>query len=164
MDCRNNFLKNTKIIPLDEYNKGMRLRLLQKTGWTEKKMNKVINEYFRFISLIILHNKGKMKIEVTPSIDIDKAWHNHMLFTRSYIEFCNKWYGDYIHHQPSYNKDGSRPGGYNTNFTREENEKILQDAFIQTRNTYKLFYNENPPEDIWGSVGECCSPCNGIQY
>ena len=100
MDCDNNFLKNTKIIPLDEYNKGMRLRLLQKTGWTEKKMNKVINEYFRFISLIILHNKGEMKIEVTPSIDIDKTWHNHMLFTRSYIEFCSKWYGDYIHHQP----------------------------------------------------------------
>ena len=38
MDCCNNFLKNTKIIPLDEYNKGMRLRLLQKTGWTEKKI------------------------------------------------------------------------------------------------------------------------------
>lgn len=36
----------------------------------------------------------------TPSILIDYAWHELILFTRCYQEFCNHFYGKFIHHSP----------------------------------------------------------------
>merc|ERR1711964_442295 len=149
-------------IPEEEYTKGMRLRLASKMGWTEERMHKTISEYFRFISLVMLHSKGEMTLEVTPSQDIDETWHNHMLFTRSYISFCNKYNnGEYIHHQPSYRDDGSRPGGFDASLSREENNRILLAAFRQTREAYKHAFGAEAPEEVWGTAGECCSPCNG---
>ena len=141
------------------YTKGMRLRLAKKTGWSEDKMETVIKEYLRYIALILLYNQGEISIQATPSHDIDETWHNHMLFTREYHQFSNKWNGDYIHHQPSYDADGSRPGGYNANMTREENKAILHTAWVQTREAYNGVFGENAPEAAWGTVGECCSPC-----
>ena len=105
----------------------MRFRLKDKTGWTDEKISKVVKEYFRFIALIIHYHKGNAEEEVSPSLDIDETWHNHMLFSRDYIKFSKKWHGDYIHHQPSY-KDEDRPGGYNIGVSKEENEKILHKA------------------------------------
>ena len=58
-------------IPTTEYTKGMRLRLAKKTGWSEEKMEAVIGEYLRYITLIVLYSKGEMQIEATPSQDID---------------------------------------------------------------------------------------------
>ena len=141
------------------YTKGMCLRLAEKTGWSEEKMKIVISEYLRYIALIMLWKQGKIAIQATPSHDIDEVWHNHMLFTREYIQFCEKWNGEYIHHQPSYNADGSRPGGWNAHMTREENKAVLQKAWAETREAYNNVFGENAPDTAWGTVGECCSGC-----
>ncbi|MFT5234867.1 MAG: hypothetical protein ACI8SK_000512 [Shewanella sp.] len=31
---------------------------------------------------------------------LDEMWHNFMLFTRDYGQFCNDFFGGYIHHSP----------------------------------------------------------------
>lgn len=32
--------------------------------------------------------------------DIDNMWHNFILYTNDYTQFCVKYFGDYIHHVP----------------------------------------------------------------
>jgi hypothetical protein len=31
---------------------------------------------------------------------LDEMWHTFILFTKDYIDFCDKYFGFYIHHQP----------------------------------------------------------------
>ncbi|WP_367607831.1 hypothetical protein [Legionella sp. W05-934-2] len=31
---------------------------------------------------------------------IDDMWHNFILYTRDYIQFCDRYFGTYIHHEP----------------------------------------------------------------
>jgi hypothetical protein len=36
---------------------------------------------------------------------IDMMWHTFILFTQDYAEFCDKYFGTFIHHQPKTLKD-----------------------------------------------------------
>ena len=40
------------------------------------------------------------QVVLTPSHRVDLAWHEFILFTRTYIRFCDDHFGRYIHHQP----------------------------------------------------------------
>ena len=37
----------------------------------------------------------------SPDRDVDEAWHDFILFTREYHEFCEKFCGGYVHHVPT---------------------------------------------------------------
>lgn len=32
--------------------------------------------------------------------DIDQMWHVFLLYTEDYMNFCHKYFGEYLHHQP----------------------------------------------------------------
>ena len=32
--------------------------------------------------------------------DIDNMWHTFILYTQDYTEFCRRYFGEYLHHQP----------------------------------------------------------------
>jgi len=32
--------------------------------------------------------------------DIDNMWHTFLLYTQDYTDFCRRFFGDYLHHQP----------------------------------------------------------------
>ncbi len=36
-----------------------------------------------------------------PSQVVDDAWHEFILFTRAYQQYCNKALGRYLHHTPA---------------------------------------------------------------
>lgn len=40
---------------------------------------------------------------------IDDMWHNFILFTREYIEYCENIYGHYLHHSPAREGEPSIP-------------------------------------------------------
>lgn len=46
-------------------------------------------------------NKGKRRMVAMPSQVVDDAWHEFILFTRSYKAFCNKALGRFLHHTPT---------------------------------------------------------------
>jgi hypothetical protein len=35
-----------------------------------------------------------------PSDELDSAWHNFILYTRTYFDFCHTKYGRIVHHTP----------------------------------------------------------------
>lgn len=55
-----------------------------------------VNEMLRFLWLCSSSSQV-----LTPSARIDQIWHEFILFTRVYQQFCQTRLGRFIHHQPS---------------------------------------------------------------
>lgn len=47
-----------------------------------------------------LYLAGNTDLAVAPSKPIDDAWHNFILFTEDYEQFCQSHFGSFIHHVP----------------------------------------------------------------
>ena len=71
-------------------------RLKLRYGWEDDFVNSAVNEYHRFL---LLHLKNP-KTEIVPGKVVDKVWHDHILHTQSYMNFCEKMFGYYLHHHP----------------------------------------------------------------
>ena len=106
-------------------------RLAQENGWPHGFALRVIDEYRRFVYLACVADE-----EVTPSNEVDQAWHLHLAYTRDYWgEFCPNVLGRPLHHGPT--QGGSAESDrYEANYAR-------------TLELYKRTFQERPPSDIW---------------
>ena len=57
-----------------------------------------------------------------PLVVIDEMWHNFVLFTKEYFEFCFRYFGYYIHHAPATEAED-----------RESREKIVAQRTVEER-------------------------------
>ena len=106
-------------------------RLARDNGWSKGYTTRVISEYRKFAFLAVAAGHP-----VTPSDQVDQAWHLHLLYTRSYWNrFCKETLGKPLHHGPT------KGGG-------EEREKF-NEWYGKTRESYRRFFGEDPPDDIW---------------
>ena len=69
----------------------------------------LVVEMVKFLSLV-----GHSKEFLTPSLIVDMAWHEFILFTRAYDKFCQQQFGRFIHHQPEDNKTINQQRYYRT--------------------------------------------------
>jgi hypothetical protein len=68
-------------------------RLARDNGWSHSYARKVIVEYKRFAFLAVAAGHP-----VTPSEDVDQAWHLHLCYTESYwTHFCREVLGRQLH-------------------------------------------------------------------
>jgi hypothetical protein len=44
-----------------------------------------------------------------PMKEIDDMWHEFILFTQDYADFCNHYFGEFIHHKPVIPDDNAPP-------------------------------------------------------
>ena len=110
-------------------------RLARENGWSRQHAERVVAEYLRFVWLAVSCGHP-----VTPSDDVDRAWHLHLCYTRSYwIELCEQTLGRPLHHGPT------RGGG-------NEDAKY-RDWYSRTLESYCAKFGETP-KDIWPSVDE----------
>lgn len=106
-------------------------RLAQENGWSIPYARRVIGEYKRFVYLAMTAGHP-----VTPSDQVDQAWHLHLTYTRSYWErFCGKTLPRPLHHEPT-------KGG-------ETEDAKFDDWYAKTKESYARIYGEQPPGDIW---------------
>lgn len=99
-------------------------------GWSRDYTLRVLEEYKRFIYLGCVSS-----ISVTPSDEVDQAWHLHMIYTRQYWENFMSILPIKFHHGPT--KGGSK-----------ENERF-DDQYSYTKQLYREEFLIEPPEDIW---------------
>ncbi|WP_411826774.1 glycine-rich domain-containing protein [Luteolibacter sp. AS25] len=130
------FLEKILAFELDE--DGAQLpftaRLSREQGWTHVYAGRVVEEYKRFIALAML--AGHM---VTPSEEVDQAWHLHMVYTKSYWHgLCRDVLGRELHHSPT------TGGG-------DQNAKF-HGLYGKTLESYRRIFQAEPPADIWPSV------------
>ena len=68
-------------------------RLARENRWSESYADEVIDEYRRFAYLAMTAGH-----EVTPSDQVDQAWHLHLTYTRDYWQrFCAEVLGGPLH-------------------------------------------------------------------
>jgi len=106
-------------------------RLARDNGWSHDFACRVIREYKRFVYLAMTAGHP-----VTPSDEVDQAWHLHLAYTRHYWNvMCDEILGAPLHHGPTL-------GG------SEESAKY-HDWYSRTLESYEAAFGELPPSDVW---------------
>jgi uncharacterized protein (TIGR04222 family) len=106
-------------------------RLARENGWSLAFANRVVDEYKRFVFLTMVAGH-----EVTPSDEVDEAWHLHLTYTKSYWDgLCRDVLKRPLHHLPT-------KGG-----TAEHSRHVQQ--YERTLVTYAKWYGHAPPDDVW---------------
>jgi hypothetical protein len=109
-------------------------RLARENGWCHCYASRVIEEYKKFCYIAM-----RAGHPVTPSEEVDQAWHLHILYTRSYWDdFCRTVLQQSLHHGPT------RGGA-------EEGSKF-RGWYQATLDSYRRMFRISPPSDIWPPV------------
>jgi hypothetical protein len=105
-------------------------RLARDHLWTDAYAERVIAEYRRFLYLMARADKT-----VTPSGEVDEAWHLHLSYTRSYWDGLCRIVGRPLHHDPT-------EGG-------PEESARFREAYSRTLALYRSTFGTAAPWDIW---------------
>lgn len=106
-------------------------RLARENGWSPVRAERVIGEYKRFCFLAI-----RAGHPVTPSDQVDQAWHLHLAYSRDYWErFCPDVLGRPLHHGPT------AGGG--------EQGRLYYEQYAETLKSYERIFGKLPPADLW---------------
>ncbi|MBA3530643.1 MAG: hypothetical protein H0T73_01810 [Ardenticatenales bacterium] len=106
-------------------------RLARENGWSPPYTRRVIQEYKRFLFLAVVAGHP-----VTPSVEVNQAWHLHLTYTRSYWErLCGQLLQHPLHHEPT--RGGNAEQGK------------FNDWYARTLSSYENFFDTPPPTDIW---------------
>jgi hypothetical protein len=105
-------------------------RLARENGWSAAYTRRVVREYKRFLTLAVTTPQV-----VSPSEQVDQAWHLHVLHASRYRRFCSQILGRRLDHGPS---DGGSA----------EREHFVR-AYEQTLSSYRQRFGESPPSDAW---------------
>ncbi|GAA4419714.1 TIGR04222 domain-containing membrane protein [Bremerella cremea] len=111
-------------------------RLARENGWRLGYAQRVVDEYRRFLLLSMVAGHA-----ISPSEAVDQAWHLHLTYTKSYWQkLCGEVLPRPLHHCPTL-------GG------EVETEKF-EDWYTKTLESYRTFFQEEPPADIWPPPGK----------
>jgi hypothetical protein len=93
---------------------------------------RAIEEYKKFVYLGVISD-----FYVTPSKYIDIIWHEHILFSKGYRDFCKNVIRYQFDHQPEL-------------VVSEDQTELFSAQYIDTLDLYKTEFGMEPPENIWG--------------
>jgi hypothetical protein len=117
-------------------------RLARENGWSASHAERIYQEYLRFLYLAVVAGHP-----VTPSQDVDEAWHLHLCYSRSYwSDLCGAILKRDLHHGPT-------KGG------KAERSKY-REQYQTTLDSYRACFGVEPPQDIWPDVDARFHPRN----
>ncbi|MEM7395886.1 MAG: TIGR04222 domain-containing membrane protein, partial [Verrucomicrobiota bacterium] len=106
-------------------------RLARENHWSTAYAERVFHEYRKFIYMAKVSGR-----QVTPSDEVDQAWHLHLCYSDSYWnDLCRDMLKAPLHHGPT-------KGG-----TSERTR--YWDQYEHTLAFYESCFGEAPPRDIW---------------
>jgi hypothetical protein len=95
----------------------IRKLLLQKIVASEAEALALFDEVKRYLLLV---DADPARAYPMTSLRVDEAWHQFVLFTIEYTDFCQRGFGRYMHHSPSNAPDMEAVLGGRQEATREE--------------------------------------------
>ena len=105
-------------------------RLARENDWSQNFALAVMEEYRRFVFLAMVAGHP-----VTPSDQVDQAWHLHLLYTQDYWGPFTALLPHPLHHQPT-------AGG-------PEERRKFSDWYSKTLHSYRRWFGVHPPVEIW---------------
>jgi tRNA uridine 5-carbamoylmethylation protein Kti12 len=119
-------------------------RFLHKYEVTLQEAEELFMETKKFLYLCITAPKGQ-KVVITDDLSIiDEMWHNFILFTREYHDFCQRFAGYYIHHVPT--TKAERESFHRKK--RESPEKAIEEVLQATEDMMGLTYDQLGEETV----------------
>jgi hypothetical protein len=116
---------------VDAFTKAFADKIARKHDWKKQFALKAIHEYKKFIYIGIISD-----FSVTPSKVIDIVWHEHLLFTKAYREFCDEIIHYNFEHHPEL-------------ITLDEQTEQFAMQYVQTLQLYRYEFGYDAPVDIW---------------
>jgi hypothetical protein len=101
-------------------------RLINIEKWKKRHAIKACEQYKKFL---YLKKKYGDRYELPPSLDVDEAWHAHILHSQDYYQFCREVYGSFLHHHPHHGKHNG--------ITKQQLEDMFENQ------TQRFYYEEN---------------------
>ena len=108
-------------------------KLARKLGWHPRFALRAIDEYRKFVYLGVVAD-----FSVTPPKIIDQVWHEHLLFSRAYREFCRDVLQRDFDHSPELVPSDEQIAQYEAQY----------DATLEL---YHTEFNVTPPAAFWGT-------------
>lgn len=118
----------------DASTKAFCSKIARKLGWSNMFTIKAVTEYKKFVYLAVISD-----FVVTPSKVIDQVWHEHLLFSKAYREFCANVINYTLDHTPELIPVTDQTGAFNA-------------QYLDTIELYKKEFNVDPPNAIWGAA------------
>jgi uncharacterized membrane protein YgcG len=109
-------------------------KIARKHGWKTGFAIRALNEYKKFIYLGLVSD-----FQVTPSRIIDVVWHEHILFSKGYRDFCNEVIGQSFDHYPELVPEEQQTGRFSA-------------QYLDTIDLYRAEFGLEPPIEIWGDT------------
>ena len=109
-------------------------KIARKHDWKNKFAMKALAEYKKFVYLGIISD-----FQVTPSKVIDIVWHEHLLFSKAYRDFCNEVILQPFDHHPELLPVEHQTGRFSA-------------QYLDTIELYKKEFDLEPPVDVWGNT------------
>ncbi|WP_437970590.1 hypothetical protein WMF04_15440 [Sorangium sp. So ce260] len=113
--------------------------LMNKTVATQHEAEVLFRELARYLGLV---ESDRTRAYPMFSLRVDEAWHQFVLFTIEYADFCERFFGRFLHHAPA-----------NAPLTHTAPEATW-DEFAAA---YSALYGEPPPE-VWNDASSVCGP------
>lgn len=108
-------------------------------GWSDDLAKQAVKHYQNFLKLIQMFPDE----ELVPTRAVDEVWHCHILDTRSYVDWCNQVFGQYLHHDPDFGRGG------------QKQTAKLKEAFEKTNLLYRQVFNADYLHGLPGSASFC---------
>jgi len=108
----------TKFCPIEELldevmgyeNPDVIARMKKELSLTEEEANLLFDDTKRFLYLTATHPGAW-----SPPRRVDEGWHEFLMFTRDYVDFCQRYFNRFIHHEPKRLNDPSTGGSQTRN-------------------------------------------------
>lgn len=81
------------------FHKSIKEKILKKYPYLSDEQVHLVFRALR--DYFFICSQAKRKMVAMPSQVVDDAWHEFILFTRSYKQFCQKAIGRFLHHTPT---------------------------------------------------------------
>jgi hypothetical protein len=114
--------------------KAFARKIAKKHGWKNNFAYRATVEYKKFVYLGVQSN-----FQVTPSKVIDVVWHEHLLFSKAYRDFCNDVIEKQFDHHPEL-------------LPEEDQTSRYSEQYLKTIELYKTEFGLEPPPDIWDNT------------
>lgn len=106
-------------------------KISRKHQWSSSFALFAIHEYKKFVYLGVISN-----FQVTPSKVIDVVWHEHLLFTKPYREFCENIIQYNFDHHPEL-------------IPIDEQTELFAEQYVKTLLLYRTEFGKDAPVEIW---------------
>lgn len=119
---------------INAFSKAFASKIARKHGWKKAFALKALEEYKKFVYLGIIS-----KFQVTPSKIIDIVWHEHLLFTKGYRQFCAEVIEYEFDHYPEL-------------VPVTEQTEQFSTQYLETLELYRTEFGIDPPAAIWATT------------